>query len=50
MAELAVITLAAHLRGEKVESRIATGESLVTRENMDSQAMQRLLKPETYED
>lgn len=46
MAAIAVQTMAAHLRGEKVERRISTGEHLATRENMNTPAMQRLLKPE----
>ncbi len=46
MAELAVTTMAAHLRGEKVELRITTGETLATPQNMDQPEIKRLLEPE----
>jgi ribose transport system substrate-binding protein len=46
MAELAVTTLADHIRGQKVERRIATGETLATPENMDQSEIRRLLEPE----
>jgi ribose transport system substrate-binding protein len=46
MARLAVTTLADHLRGKKVDSRIATGETLATPKNMHEPAIQALLKPE----
>jgi ribose transport system substrate-binding protein len=49
MAELAVTTMADHIRGKKVEPRIATGEALATPENMNSPEIQRLLKPEMEE-
>lgn len=45
MASLAVTTMAAHLRGEKVEPRISTGETLATPENMNEPAIQKLLNP-----
>jgi ribose transport system substrate-binding protein len=50
MAELAVKTLADHLRGKQVERRIATGETLATRENMDEPEIKRLLEPEQYDE
>ncbi len=46
MASQAVQTMAAHLRGEKVEPRIATGETLATPQNMKEPAIQKLLYPE----
>ncbi|HTM56644.1 MAG TPA: substrate-binding domain-containing protein [Pirellulales bacterium] len=45
MASLAVTTMAAHLRGEKVAPRISTGETLATPENMNEPAIQKLLNP-----
>lgn len=45
MARLAVTTMAAHLRGEKVEPRIATREALATPENMHDPEIQKLLHP-----
>jgi ribose transport system substrate-binding protein len=50
MAELAVTTLAAHLRGQKVEPRIGTGETLATPENMDEPEIKKLLEPPLYND
>jgi ribose transport system substrate-binding protein len=50
MAKLAVTTLAAHIRGQKIESRIATGETLATPENMDEPEIKKLLEPELYDD
>lgn len=50
MAELAVTTLADHLRGRKVKRRIATGETLATPENRDEPRIQQLLEPEQYEE
>lgn len=50
MAELAVTSLANHLRGDKIEPRIATGETLATPENMDEPAIKRLLEPELYDE
>jgi ribose transport system substrate-binding protein len=49
MARLAVTTMAAHLRGQKVEPKIATGETLATPENMDEPQVKKLLEPELYE-
>lgn len=40
-----VLTLAKHLRGEKVDRRIDTGVRLVTRENMDEPEVRDLLYP-----
>jgi len=49
LAELAVTTMADHIRGKKVEPRIATGEALATPENMHTPEIQKLLKPEMEE-
>ncbi len=46
MGERAVRTAVARLRGESVEPRIDTGATLVTRDNMDEPAIQRLLSPD----
>ena len=48
MGYMAVKTMAAHLDGETVEPRISTGEYLATPDNMQSEEMQRLLKPNLY--
>jgi ribose transport system substrate-binding protein len=48
MGYLAVKTMVAHLRGEKVEKKIVTGETLATRENMDDPKIQALLNPEQF--
>jgi len=45
MGYLGVVTAVKHLRGEKVEKRIDTGVSLITRENMDQPEMKELLYP-----
>ncbi|MBI3840320.1 MAG: substrate-binding domain-containing protein [Planctomycetia bacterium] len=50
MARLAVMTLAAHLRGHKVDARIATGETLATPDNMDHPEIKKLLEPELYDE
>jgi ribose transport system substrate-binding protein len=50
MAKLAVTTLAAHLRGQPVEPRIGTGETLATPDNMDEPAIKQLLEPPLYEE
>ncbi|MEX0679171.1 MAG: substrate-binding domain-containing protein [Pirellulales bacterium] len=50
MAELAVTTLADHIRGKKVERRIGTGETLATPDNMNQPPIERLLEPEQYEE
>ncbi|HVJ15002.1 MAG TPA: substrate-binding domain-containing protein [Polyangiaceae bacterium] len=46
MGYLAVKTMTAHLKGEKVEPRIDTGASLVDKENMEQPEMKELLKPD----
>jgi len=40
-----VVTAVKYLRGEKVEKRIDTGVSLITRDNMGQPAMKELLYP-----
>lgn len=45
MGYLGVMTAVKHLKGEKVDKRIDTGVSLITRENMDQPAMKELLYP-----
>lgn len=45
MGYLGVKTLVAHIRKQKVEKRIDTGVSLVTRDNMNSPEMAELLNP-----
>jgi ribose transport system substrate-binding protein len=45
MGYLAVKTLVAHLRKQKVESRIDTGASLIDKANMDEPEMKALLSP-----
>ena len=49
MGRLAVTKLAAYLRGEKIEPRIATGETLATPDNMNEPAIKRLLQPKIEE-
>jgi ribose transport system substrate-binding protein len=46
MGYLAVKTLVAHIKGEKVEKRIDTGVHVATKENMEEPAMKELLKPD----
>jgi ribose transport system substrate-binding protein len=46
MGYLSVKTLAAHLRGEKVQKHIATGLAMATKENMKSPDIRKLLEPE----
>ena len=46
MGELGVKELLAQAKGDKVESRIDTGASLVTRENMQQAEIKALLTPE----
>ena len=46
MASQAVQTMAAHVRGQKVEPKIATPEALATPENLNDPAIQKLLYPE----
>lgn len=50
MAELAVTKMAAHLRGEKIDPRIPTGETLATPDNMEQSEIKKLLEPELYDD
>jgi ribose transport system substrate-binding protein len=45
MGYLAVKTLVAHLKKEKIESRIDTGASLIDKANMDQPEMKALLAP-----
>jgi ribose transport system substrate-binding protein len=45
MGYLAVKTLVAHLRGEKVTKRIDTGATLVTRDNLDDPEIAALVAP-----
>lgn len=45
MGYLAVKTLVAHLRGEKVTKRIDTGATIVTRENLDDPKVAALVAP-----
>jgi len=45
MGYLGVVTAVKYLRGEKVEKRIDTGVSLVTRDNMDQPQISELLHP-----
>jgi len=46
MGELAVRTIVAAIRGETGEARIDTGATMVTRENMDTPNVHRLLAPD----
>lgn len=46
MGELAVRTAVAKLNGERVQARIDTGATMVTRENMETPAVHRLLSPD----
>jgi ribose transport system substrate-binding protein len=50
MGELAVRTAVAHLRGHPVERRIATGEKLASRDNLDDPVIRRLLEPEQFDE
>ncbi len=43
-----VMTMVKHLKGEKVEKRISTGEYVATPENMNDEQMSKLLKPEQF--
>jgi len=45
MGYLGVMTAVKHLRGEKVEHRLDTGVTLVTRENMDKSEITELIHP-----
>jgi ribose transport system substrate-binding protein len=46
MGYLGVKTMAAHLRGEKVEARVDTGVRLITREHMNDSDAKELLHPD----
>jgi ribose transport system substrate-binding protein len=46
MGYLAVKTMTAHLRGQKVDKRIDTGARLVDRSNIDDPAVKELLQPD----
>jgi len=46
MGYVGVKTMAAYLRGEKVEKRIDTGSEVATHENMNEPKIQKLLKPD----
>ena len=46
MGFLGVVTMLQHLKGEKVDKRIDTGVTLVTRENMDAPEVRELLHPD----
>jgi ribose transport system substrate-binding protein len=46
MGYLAVKTLVAHIKGEKVEKRIDTGVHVATKENMEQPGMRELVYPE----
>jgi hypothetical protein len=45
-----VRTLVAHLRGESVEKRVATGEYVATAENMNTPRYHDLLYPAMFGD
>jgi ribose transport system substrate-binding protein len=45
MGYLGVKTIIAHIRGQKIEEQVDTGETLVTGENMDKPEIRRLLFP-----
>lgn len=45
MGELGVKTMVDHLEKKKIETKISTGETLVTRENMDEPEVAALLNP-----
>lgn len=49
MGYLAVKAMAEHLRGQKVEARISTGEVLATPENMEDESVKKLLEPTKFE-
>ncbi len=46
MGYLGVKSMVAHLKGEKVEKRIDTGVTLITRDNMERPEMAQLLQPD----
>jgi ribose transport system substrate-binding protein len=45
MGYLTVKTIVAHLKGEAVEPMTDTGSTLVTKENIDSEPVKKLLNP-----
>lgn len=49
MGELSVRTMVAHLEKKPVEAKISTGETLVTPENMNEPAIDRLIHPPQVE-
>jgi ribose transport system substrate-binding protein len=49
IGHLSVKTMVRHLRGEKVEARLDTGSTLVTKENMDKPEVKALLEPDRKE-
>ena len=48
MGRQSVIALAKHLRGEKVEAQVSTGEYVATGDNKDTPPFDRLLKPKQF--
>jgi len=46
MGYLAIQTLVAHIKGQKVERRIDTGVSVATKENMDQPGMKEMVHPD----
>ena len=48
MGRRSVLTIVAHLRGEKVEANINTGEYVATNENQNTPPFDRLLRPEQF--
>jgi ribose transport system substrate-binding protein len=50
MGRLAVTTLADRIRGNAFESRVSTGETLATRDNMDDKDVKPLLGPERFQE
>lgn len=50
MADQAVRTMVAHLKGKPVQPRIILGETVATPENMDDPKIKALLEPEQFRD
>jgi len=48
MGKRSVLAIASHLRGEKVEANINTGEYVATDENQNTEPFNRLLRPEQF--
>jgi ribose transport system substrate-binding protein len=46
MVYLAIMTLVANIKGEKVERRIDTGVAVATKDNMDQPGMKELVHPD----